>query len=182
MELFWLDVASQIDHLAEPWTVTKMARRCGISVSQFIQVSKRLYNRTPVKQLNRLRVEQAAQLLAERPGPDGDRDRHGTWILLQPVFRHRLSPRERPFPVRIPGQPERIDVRNGYGRGDFIVGPEELPPPEPSTTSASVPCRPIAATAVPLSPSTDPMDWHWPRRPCLVRRRSPLQALSRRIE
>ena len=67
VELFWLDVASQVDHLAEPWTVRKMARRCGISVSQFIQLSKRLYNRTPMKQLNRLRVDQAAKLLADEP-------------------------------------------------------------------------------------------------------------------
>ena len=67
VELFWLDVASQVDHLAEPWTVKKMARRCGISVSQFIHISKRLYSRTPIKQLNRLRVDRAAILLAQQP-------------------------------------------------------------------------------------------------------------------
>ena len=48
--------------------MTKMARHCGMSVSRFIHFSRRLYNRTPIKHLNRLRVEQAARLLAEDPG------------------------------------------------------------------------------------------------------------------
>jgi AraC family L-rhamnose operon regulatory protein RhaS len=68
VELFWGDVASRLDQLAEPWTVTKMARRCGISVSRFIQLTRRLYNRTPNRQLNWLRVERAAEWLAAEPG------------------------------------------------------------------------------------------------------------------
>jgi AraC family L-rhamnose operon regulatory protein RhaS len=68
VELFWGDVAARADQLAEPWTVTEMARQCGISVSRFTQLTRRLYNRTPNKQLNRLRVEQAARWLADEPG------------------------------------------------------------------------------------------------------------------
>ena len=67
VELFWADVASRVERLTEQWTVKKMAQRCGVSVSQFIHLSKGLYNRTPNKQLSRLRVERAASLLAAEP-------------------------------------------------------------------------------------------------------------------
>jgi AraC family transcriptional regulator, 4-hydroxyphenylacetate 3-monooxygenase operon regulatory protein len=67
VKLFWNDLAGRVDHLAEPWTVKLMARRCGLSVSRFIQLTRRLYNQTPNRHLNLLRVEQASRLLVDQP-------------------------------------------------------------------------------------------------------------------
>jgi AraC family L-rhamnose operon regulatory protein RhaS len=66
-ELFWNDLAASSMQLSEPWTVGRMAQRCGMSASQFVRQSKRLYNMTPNKYLNYCRLRLAARLLIEQP-------------------------------------------------------------------------------------------------------------------
>jgi AraC family L-rhamnose operon regulatory protein RhaS len=63
VELFWKEIQQSPDYMAHPWTVHEMARECGMGVTQFATVSKRLANLTPVEQLNRCRVEAAADML-----------------------------------------------------------------------------------------------------------------------
>ncbi|NLF09837.1 MAG: AraC family transcriptional regulator [Pirellulaceae bacterium] len=67
VELFWNDLRSDSGHLAEEWTVRKMARQCGMGATNFIHFSKQLNNATPMRYLNRLRLAAAAKLLREEP-------------------------------------------------------------------------------------------------------------------
>ena len=68
VELFWADLREHQEHLAAEWTVGLMARRCGLGVTQFIHLTKRLVNMTPVQYLSVARLESAARMLQERPG------------------------------------------------------------------------------------------------------------------
>lgn len=67
VELFLEDLCSDRRHLAEEWTVRRMAQACGLGVTRFTDYCRRLTNMTPMQHLNRMRLESAAQLLAERP-------------------------------------------------------------------------------------------------------------------
>jgi AraC family L-rhamnose operon regulatory protein RhaS len=67
VELFWADVREHQEHLAAEWTVGLMARRCGLGVTQFIYLTKRLFNMTPVQYLSVCRLESAAALLRAEP-------------------------------------------------------------------------------------------------------------------
>jgi AraC family L-rhamnose operon regulatory protein RhaS len=67
VELFWGDLRQHREHLAEPWTVGMMAEQCGLGVTQFIHLTKKLTNMTPVQYLTEGRLEMAAKLLKD-PG------------------------------------------------------------------------------------------------------------------
>jgi AraC family L-rhamnose operon regulatory protein RhaS len=67
VELFLDDLRQHSEHLALEWTVSDMASSCGLGVSQFVQVVKRLTNMTPLEFLNDRRLEFAAKLLREHP-------------------------------------------------------------------------------------------------------------------
>ena len=66
VELFLEDLRSGRRHLAEEWTVRRMAQACGLGVTRFTDYCRRLTNTTPMQHLNRMRLESAAQLLIER--------------------------------------------------------------------------------------------------------------------
>jgi AraC family L-rhamnose operon regulatory protein RhaS len=63
VDLFWSDLHQNIEHAAETWTVSDLARQCGLGVTQFIHLTKRHANATPMQELNRCRLDAAAQLL-----------------------------------------------------------------------------------------------------------------------
>lgn len=67
VELFLEDLRSDRRHLAEEWTVRRMAQSCGLGVTRFTDYCRRLTNTTPMQHLNRMRLESAAQLLRELP-------------------------------------------------------------------------------------------------------------------
>ena len=63
IQLFLDDIRMHPEHLALEWTVPEMAHSCGLSLTQFIQVVKRLTNCTPLQFLNDRRLELAERLL-----------------------------------------------------------------------------------------------------------------------
>jgi AraC family L-rhamnose operon regulatory protein RhaS len=65
--LFWSDLRQHTEHLAEPWTVERMARQCGMGVTHFIHHTKQLTNATPIAYLNRIRLEMAGHRLKAHP-------------------------------------------------------------------------------------------------------------------
>lgn len=67
VELFWNDLREHPDYLGLEWTVTAMARRCGLGLTHFIHHSKQLHNMTPAQYLNCCRLQHAATLLDQRP-------------------------------------------------------------------------------------------------------------------
>jgi AraC family L-rhamnose operon regulatory protein RhaS len=67
VELFWADLAEHEAYLAAEWTVRSMAQRCGLGVTQFIHLTKRLFNMTPSQHLNLCRLNAAARRLRKTP-------------------------------------------------------------------------------------------------------------------
>ena len=67
VELFWADLRENAEHLAFEWTVSGMARRCGMGVTNFIHHSKQLTNMTPNQYLNHCRLMTASRLLKSQP-------------------------------------------------------------------------------------------------------------------
>lgn len=67
VELFWADLREHPEHLAAEWSVRLMASRCGLGVTQFIHLTRRLTNMTPVQYLNVARLENAARILKAQP-------------------------------------------------------------------------------------------------------------------
>jgi len=67
VELFWADLSNNRDYLAMEWTVSGMARRCGMGVTRFIQHSRQLTNMTPGQYLNHCRLVLASQVLRDEP-------------------------------------------------------------------------------------------------------------------
>lgn len=55
------------DHLEEPWSLEMMAQRLNISQSRFSIVYKQFFQTSPVKDLNRMRIEKAKVLLLSTP-------------------------------------------------------------------------------------------------------------------
>lgn len=68
VELFWADVCRHRAHLAAEWTVGLMARRCGLGATQFIHLTKRLFNMTPGQYLTACRLQTASELLQAEAG------------------------------------------------------------------------------------------------------------------
>jgi AraC-like DNA-binding protein len=67
VELFWADLQQNREELAAEWTVARMARRCGMGVTNFIHCTKTLTNQTPNQYLGHCRLAAAAELLKSRP-------------------------------------------------------------------------------------------------------------------
>ncbi len=67
VDLFLADLRSNRAHLAEEWSVSDMARSCGLGATQFIRHCKQLTNMTPTQYLNGCRLEAAAALLVAQP-------------------------------------------------------------------------------------------------------------------
>jgi len=67
VELFWADLRQHKEHLSEQWSVGMMAEQCGLGVTQFIHLTKKLANMTPVQHLTQGRLEMAAKILKEQP-------------------------------------------------------------------------------------------------------------------
>ena len=63
--LFLRELETALD---QPWTLDAMADHCGLKRSRFSHYCRQLTNRTPIEQLNYLRVEKARQLLRADPG------------------------------------------------------------------------------------------------------------------
>ena len=66
VELFLADLSAHSEHLSVDWSVSDMARSCGLGVTQFIHHVRMLTNMTPVQYLNNARLELAARFLIER--------------------------------------------------------------------------------------------------------------------
>jgi len=57
---------NEIKHnLSELWTLEKMAESCEMGVTRFVHYCVKIKNMTPVQYLNKLRLEKAAELLAQ---------------------------------------------------------------------------------------------------------------------
>ena len=67
VELFWADVRHNLDYLILEWTVSGMARRCGMGVTNFIHHTRQLTNMTPAQYLNHCRLTAAADRLRSQP-------------------------------------------------------------------------------------------------------------------
>ena len=67
VQLFWQELQQNREHLAVEWTVARMAKRCGLGVTRFTQLSKELTNMPPMQYLNRCRLTAAAELLVRQP-------------------------------------------------------------------------------------------------------------------
>jgi AraC family L-rhamnose operon regulatory protein RhaS len=67
VELFWAELRENRDYLAREWTVSTMAKRCSMGVTNFIQHSRQLTNMTPCQYLNHCRLSLASELLREDP-------------------------------------------------------------------------------------------------------------------
>jgi AraC family L-rhamnose operon regulatory protein RhaS len=62
VEIFLRDLPARA---AEPWTVSSMARQCGLQRSRFTTYCQRVTNMSPIDYLNRCRVENAQRLLEQ---------------------------------------------------------------------------------------------------------------------
>lgn len=67
VELFWNDLCRHYEYLAEPWSVAMMAEKCGLGVTQFIHITRKLTNMTPVQYLTQCRLKAADGMLKESP-------------------------------------------------------------------------------------------------------------------
>jgi AraC-like DNA-binding protein len=67
VDLFWNDLRENEATLAMEWTVTRMARECGLGVTHFTHCTRQLTNVTPAQHLARCRLETAARLLKRHP-------------------------------------------------------------------------------------------------------------------
>ncbi len=62
VELFLNEIKQ---NLSEPWTLETMAESCGMGITRFIHYCVKIVNMTPMQYVNKLRLEKAAELLAE---------------------------------------------------------------------------------------------------------------------
>jgi AraC family L-rhamnose operon regulatory protein RhaS len=67
VELFLKDLKARPELLVRDWTVPAMARACGLGETRFAHYCRLLTNATPLKYLNQLRLDAAADLLRQRP-------------------------------------------------------------------------------------------------------------------
>jgi AraC family L-rhamnose operon regulatory protein RhaS len=67
VELFWGELRGNNEHLTREWTVSSMAKRCSMGVTNFIQQSRQLTNMTPCQYLNHCRLALASELLRNDP-------------------------------------------------------------------------------------------------------------------
>jgi AraC family 4-hydroxyphenylacetate 3-monooxygenase operon regulatory protein len=67
VELFLTDLRNNLDNLAQQWTLSSMAKQCGLAVTYFVYYCRQLTNMAPMHYLNRCRIEAASKMLAENP-------------------------------------------------------------------------------------------------------------------
>jgi AraC family L-rhamnose operon regulatory protein RhaS len=67
VESFWTELRQNQNYLASEWTVSSMAKRCGMCVTTFIRHSRQLTNVTPCQYLNHCRLSLASELLRKDP-------------------------------------------------------------------------------------------------------------------
>ena len=65
--LFLADLERNPGHLSEDWTLESMAAECGLKPTAFAKYCRLLKNTSPLRHLNRLRLQAAADLLRARP-------------------------------------------------------------------------------------------------------------------
>jgi AraC-like DNA-binding protein len=65
--LFLADLKANPATLAQPWTLVKMAARCGVGVTTFAKYCRRITNTSAMKVLARCRCEQAARRIRREP-------------------------------------------------------------------------------------------------------------------
>ncbi len=68
VELFLKDLDSNLNSLAQEWTLAEMAAACGMGTTRFSLLCRRLTNDSPLGYLNWARLEAAARLLRAEPG------------------------------------------------------------------------------------------------------------------
>jgi AraC-like DNA-binding protein len=68
VELFLRDLRTNLNSLAQVWTLAGMAAACGMGTTQFSLLCRRLTNDSPLRYLNLVRLEAAARLLRVEPG------------------------------------------------------------------------------------------------------------------
>jgi AraC family L-rhamnose operon regulatory protein RhaS len=67
VELFLGDLRTNLNSLAQEWTLAGMAAACGMGTTQFSRVCRRLTNDSPLRFLNLVRLEAAARMLRAEP-------------------------------------------------------------------------------------------------------------------
>ena len=63
VQLFLDNLRKNFSYLTQPWTTVQMAQHCGLGVTHFNNLCKKITNMTPARYLNYYRVEAAARLL-----------------------------------------------------------------------------------------------------------------------
>lgn len=67
VELFIGELEQSRIDLGEPWTLERMAARCGVGETTFAKYCRELVNANPVEFLNQCRLDRAARQLLEKP-------------------------------------------------------------------------------------------------------------------
>jgi AraC family L-rhamnose operon regulatory protein RhaS len=67
VELFLTELQENREYQSCDWTVAEMADRCGLGATQFINHCKQITNLTPIRYLNQLRLQTAADILRKSP-------------------------------------------------------------------------------------------------------------------
>jgi AraC-like DNA-binding protein len=67
VELFLEDLRGQKENLAEQWTLSSMAKNCGLGVTHFGNICKQITNMTPIQYLKYHRIQTASELLILEP-------------------------------------------------------------------------------------------------------------------
>ena len=67
VELFLDDLRTNLNSLAQEWTLAGMAVACGMGTTQFSRLCRRLTNDSPLRFLNLVRLEAAALVLRSEP-------------------------------------------------------------------------------------------------------------------
>jgi len=67
VELFLNDLRTNLNSLAQEWTLAGMAAACGMGTTQFSRLCRRLTNDSPLRYLNLVRLEAAARQLRGEP-------------------------------------------------------------------------------------------------------------------
>jgi AraC family L-rhamnose operon regulatory protein RhaS len=68
VELFLQDLRTNLNSLAQKWTLAGMAAACGMGTTHFSQLCRRQTNDSPLRYLNFVRLEAAAAQLRNEPG------------------------------------------------------------------------------------------------------------------
>lgn len=97
--LFLEDLKDHTEGLSHPWTLERMARRCGMGITTFSRCCREITNTSPMQWLNRQRLDHAADLLRREPDRPVTEIAHECGFSTPQYFstlfrrRHRCSPR-----------------------------------------------------------------------------------------